>query len=161
VARASADVDEHFKRVEISLMSEKWNDALPVVQFRVARPTDKLEEVVRFYCEGLGLKKIGSFKNHAGYSGVMIGLPEFDYHLEFIEHEKGSPCPAPTKENLLVFYIPEKEAIENIAANLTAMGYNNVPPENPYWQEKGITIEDPDGWRVVLMNTNGIGERED
>lgn len=136
---------------------EKWNDALPVVQFRFARPTDKLAEVVHFYCEGLGLKKIGGFENHAGYSGVMIGLPGFNYHLEFTEHEEGSPCPAPTRDNLLVFYIPEKEAIEKIVERLNEMGYASVPPENPYWQEKGVTIEDPDGWRIVLMNTNGIG----
>jgi hypothetical protein len=32
-----------------------------------------------------------------------------------------------------------------------------VVPENPYWEERGITIEDPDGWRVVLMNTPGLG----
>jgi len=139
-------------------MSKIWSEELPVVQFRVARPTDKLKEVVRFYCEGLGLKKIGGFEHHAGYTGVMIGLPAFDYHLEFTEHNEGSPCPAPTKDNLLVFYIPEKEAIEKIVERLSSMGYNEVAPENPYWQTKGITIEDPDGWRVVLMNTNGIAQ---
>lgn len=31
------------------------------------------------------------------------------------------------------------------------MGYDEVESENPYWKEKGITIEDPDGWRIVLM----------
>jgi hypothetical protein len=36
------------------------------------------------------------------------------------------------------------------------LGYAAVAPENPYWNERGITIEDPDGWRVVLMNTPGI-----
>jgi len=36
------------------------------------------------------------------------------------------------------------------------MGYPEVAPENPYWMQKGITIEDPDGWRLVLMNTEGI-----
>jgi catechol 2,3-dioxygenase-like lactoylglutathione lyase family enzyme len=126
------------------------------VQFRIARPTDKLAEVVRFYCEGLGLKKIGGFENHAGYSGVMIGLPDNKYHLEFTEHEEGNPCPAPTKDNLLVFYIPEKEAIDKIVERLATMGYNEVAPENPYWQAQGVTIEDPDGWRIVLMNTKGI-----
>lgn len=139
------------------MKQEGWSKEFPAVQFRVARPTDKLAEVVRFYCEGLGLKKIGSFENHAGYSGVMIGLPDNKYHLEFTEHETGSPCPAPTKDNLLVFYIPEKEAIERIVKRVAEMGYKKVSSENPYWQEKGVTIEDPDGWRVVLINANGIG----
>lgn len=137
-------------------MKEHWSDDLRAVQVRIARPTDKLKEVVRFYCEGLGLEKIGSFENHAGYSGVMIGLPGREYHLEFTEHENGSSCLAPTRDNLLVFYIPEKEAIEKTLAQLAAMGYGPVAPENPYWQEKGVTVEDPDGWRVVLMNTSGI-----
>lgn len=35
-------------------------------------------------------------------------------------------------------------------------GYSPAAPENPYWAERGVTFEDPDGWRVVLMNTMGI-----
>ena len=39
---------------------------------------------------------------------------------------------------------------------LVDLGCEPVGPENPYWAEKGFTFEDPDGWRVVLMNTAGI-----
>lgn len=137
-------------------MNAEWPVELPAVQVRVARPTDRLEEVVRFYRDGLGLKELGEFKAHAGYDGVMLGLPGHAYHLEFTQHEEGSPCPAPTKDNLLVFYIPDEAAIKKLAERLNAMGYPAVPPENPYWAERGVTIEDPDGWRVVLMNTMGI-----
>ena len=35
---------------------ETWPEGLPVTQLRIARPTDKLEELVRFY--GLGLRKL-------------------------------------------------------------------------------------------------------
>lgn len=137
-------------------MQEQWPTHLPAVQVRVARPTDRLEEVVRFYHEGLGLEIIGSFEGHAGYTGVMLGLPGHQYHLEFTQHDEGSPCPAPSKDNLLVFYIPDKASIDQLMARLSAMGYTPVPPENPYWEQHGVTIEDPDGWRVVLMNTSGI-----
>jgi catechol 2,3-dioxygenase-like lactoylglutathione lyase family enzyme len=129
---------------------------MPFVQVRVARPTDRLDEVVRFYRDGLGLKQIGSFEGHAGYSGVMLGIPGRDYHLEFTHHEEGSPCPAPTKDNLLVFYIPDREAVERFTARLAGLGHTPVEPENPYWKNGGVTFEDPDGWRVVLMNTGGI-----
>ena len=132
---------------------ENW----PVVQVRIARPTNQLEKVVQFYSEGLGLKILGSFQNHAGYDGVMMGLPGFPYHLEFTSHKNGSPCPAPSKDNLLVLYIPEEAAKNAIENRLKSQGYPAVAPENPYWQEKGITFEDPDGWRVVLMGTPGIG----
>ncbi|MEH7281737.1 VOC family protein, partial [Bacillus toyonensis] len=49
------------------------------VQFRIARPTDKFEEVISFYETGLGLKRIGEFHNHEGYDGVMFGLPGEEY----------------------------------------------------------------------------------
>ena len=132
---------------------ENW----PVVQVRIARPTDQLEKVVQFYAKGLGLKILGSFQDHAGYDGVMLGLPGFPYHLEFTSHKNGSPCLAPSKDNLLVLYIPEEAAKNAIENRLKSQGYLAVAPENPYWQEKGITFEDPDGWRVVLMGTPGIG----
>ncbi|MBO1582816.1 VOC family protein [Bacillus bingmayongensis] len=38
---------------------------------------------VSLYEEGLGLKRIGEFHNHEGYDGVMFGLPDAEYHLEF------------------------------------------------------------------------------
>jgi catechol 2,3-dioxygenase-like lactoylglutathione lyase family enzyme len=139
-------------------MTERWPEELPVVQVRMARPTDKLTEVVQFYCTGLGLKKLNEFHHHQGYSGVMIGLPQHAYHLEFTTHVEGSPCPAPSKDNLLVLYIPGEGSIEAITKRLDQMGYPAVEPENPYWKEKGTTIEDPDGWRIVLMNTEGIGQ---
>jgi catechol 2,3-dioxygenase-like lactoylglutathione lyase family enzyme len=137
-------------------MTNEWPHDMPVSQVRIARPTDKLEEVVRFYSEGLGLKIVGSFEEHAGYTGYMLGLPGTAYHLEFTQHAAGSACPAPSRDNLLVFYIPDKKAIDRIAARLSRLGYPAIEAENPYWKEKGITIEDPDGWRVVLMNFPGI-----
>ncbi|MDN4493217.1 VOC family protein [Ureibacillus aquaedulcis] len=137
-------------------MEKLWPHQLPVVQVRVARPTDQIEELERFYCVGVGLEKIGSFSGHRGYTGLLIGMPDASYHLEFTQHIEGSPCPAPSKDNLLVFYMPNQQAIEAIAHRLKEMGYPEVSPENPYWEERGVTIEDPDGWRIVLMNTNGI-----
>ncbi|MER2048557.1 MAG: VOC family protein [Solibacillus sp.] len=135
---------------------KQWTETLHVAQFRIARPTDQLEQIERFYCEGLGLKKLGGFKGHRGYTGIMIGLPDASYHLEFTEHVDGSPCPAPTEDNLLVFYMPNVKQIQTVQSRLANMGYDEVPPENPYWVEKGVTIADPDGWLIVLMNTDGI-----
>lgn len=138
-------------------MDTSWPDELPVVQVRVARPTRSLQNLIKFYCEGLGLQVINSFTAHAGYSGVMIGLPDRNYHLEFTEHEASqADYPPPSRDNLLVFYIPDGASVERTRERLAAMGYAEVAPENPYWNERGVTFEDPDGWRVVLMNTAGI-----
>ncbi len=121
---------------------ETWPAALPVEQVRIARPTDRLDEVVRFYRDGLGLRELFRFEAHAGYDGVMLGLPGHRYHLEFTSHVDGSPCPAPTKDNLLVLYMPDREAISGTVARLGAMGYAPVEAENPYWETRGaVTIE--------------------
>lgn len=133
-----------------------WPSSLPVAQVRVARPTDRLAEVIRFYHEGLGLAIVDRFEDHAGYSGVMLGLPDVAYHLEFTTHTDGSPCPAPTADNLLVVYIPDEAAVEALVNRLRSLGYRPVPPENPYWEGRSVTIPDPDGWRVVLFAGSGI-----
>ena len=137
--------------------SNEWPSGLDVRQVRIARPTDRLEDVVAFYRDGLGLTELFRFDGHAGYDGVMLGLPGSAYHLEFTQHVDGSPCPAPTRDNLLVFYVPDRSAIETVVARLSERGHPPVEAENPFWTEAGaITIEDPDGWRVVLMPSEGF-----
>ena len=121
----------------------------PVAAVRFARPTDQLEDVLRFYEEGLGLRRIDSFDEHAGYSGVMLGLPGEDVHLELTTHEEGSPGPAPTRDNLLVLYMTDRGAIAEIDARMRSLGHAPVEPENPYWAGD-LTFEDPDGWGLVL-----------
>ena len=82
---------------------------------------------------------------------VMLGLPGTAYHLEFTHHVAGSPCPAPTRDNLLVLYFDSSEQARLAAARLEAHGGTLAAAENPYWTSNGaITVEDPDGWRVVL-----------
>jgi catechol 2,3-dioxygenase-like lactoylglutathione lyase family enzyme len=129
---------------------------LPVLKVRVARPTNRLYEVVAFYHDCLGLPVIESFHSHAGYSGGMLGLHGHDYHLEFTQHEEDTTRPAQTKDNLLVFYVPSLEATTLLVSRFQRFGHMPVPPENPYWAERGFTFEDPDGWRIVLMNSRGL-----
>ena len=130
------------------------------MRVRIARPTDRLADVLAFYRDGLGLPVLGSFEGHAGYTGIMLGLPGAAYHLEFTHHEAGSPCPAPSRDTLLVFYLKDRAAMDRVVERLGAMGYPTVPPENPYWSEdRCATIEDPDGWRVVLGQTQQEGSR--
>jgi len=133
-----------------------WPAGLPAVQLRIARPTDRLDELVQFYHELLGLKLIGSFEGHDGYDGVMLGLPGREYHLEFTRHSAGSPCPAPTRDNLIVFYLEDEQAIRDLTRRLRDHGHEPVAPENPYWLDRGTTFEDPDGWRIVLVHGTGF-----
>lgn len=129
---------------------------LQVAQVRIARPTDRLRDVVRFYHEGLGLPIVGAFADHEGYDGYMLGLPGRAYHLEFTQREGDGPCPAPSEDNLLVFYVPDAGQRECLHARLEAIGARAVPPENPYWRDKSRTYADPDGWRVVICSVTGV-----
>ena len=76
---------------------------------RIARPSDKLEEVVRFYRDGLGFEVVAEFKDHEGFDGVMLGHRGAPYHLEFTHKAGHAAGDAPSEENLLVFYLPERE----------------------------------------------------
>jgi catechol 2,3-dioxygenase-like lactoylglutathione lyase family enzyme len=124
----------------------------PAPTLRVARPTDHLEEVVRFYTNGLGLVRLGSFEDHDGFDGVMLGLPGAAYHLEFTRKRGHIAGPAPTQDNLLVFYLPEISEWQNAVARMRRASYQPVPSFNPYWDRAGRTFQDPDGYRVVLQN---------
>jgi catechol 2,3-dioxygenase-like lactoylglutathione lyase family enzyme len=121
-----------------------------LARLRWARPTDRLEQVVAFYRDGLGLPVLTSFSGHAGYSGVILGLPDAGCQLEFTEHDAGSPCPAPTPDNLLVLYMDDRAAHQALVDRMHAGGHQTVAPENPYWEHHAATFVDPDGWRVVV-----------
>ncbi len=45
------------------------------MQLRVARHTERLDEHVRFYRDGLGLRELGGFHEHDGYDGVFLEVP--------------------------------------------------------------------------------------
>jgi ribosomal protein S18 acetylase RimI-like enzyme len=51
-------------------------------------------------------------------------------------------------ESLLVLYLGDRETVGAVAARLNA---EPVAPANPYWAAHGLTFQDPDGFRVVLV----------
>ena len=117
------------------------------MQLRVARHTERLDELVAFYRDGIGLTEIGDFRDHDGYDGVFLAVPGTGAHLE-LTAGGGHGAPAPHPESLLVLYLGDHEAVQAVAARL---GIEPVAPANPYWAEHGVTFEDPDGFRVVLV----------
>jgi catechol 2,3-dioxygenase-like lactoylglutathione lyase family enzyme len=116
-------------------------------QLRVARHTERLDELVAFYRDRIGLTEIGRFRGHDGYDGVFLAVPGTGTHLEFTAGGE-DPAPRPHQETLLVFYLGDEESVGAVAARL---GQEAVAPANPYWAEHGLTFEDPDGFRVVLV----------
>jgi hypothetical protein len=119
---------------------------------RVARPTDQLAEVVRFYEDGLRLRRLASFQDHDGFDGVMLGVPGAVYHLEFTMTRGHAAGRAPTRDHLLVFYLPDDQDWQQAVNRMIGAGYEPVASFNPYWSRAGRTFEDPDGYRVVLQH---------
>jgi hypothetical protein len=117
------------------------------MQLRIARHTERLEEVVAFYRDGIGLLEIGSFRDHSGYDGVFLAVPGTEAHLEFTSGgSHGAPATHP--ETLLVLYMGDSEAVDAV---LRRLAVQPMAAANPYWAEHGVTIEDPDGFRLVLV----------
>ena len=125
---------------------------LVTTKMRVARPTDDLESVARFYRDGLGFAELFRFEDHDGFNGVMLGLPGAPYHLEFTTAQGHRAGRAPTADNLLVFYLPDAQQWNDAVARLRSAGYEPVASFNPYWDRDGLTFEDPDGYRIVLQH---------
>lgn len=134
--------------LSLALQSPERSGRPPrAMQLRVARHTQRLDEVVRFYRDGLGLIEIGGFADHDGYDGMFLEVPGTAAHLEFTTgggHGSASPHP----ESLLVLYLGSEDAVESISSRLDA---RPVAAANPYWARRGTTLADPDGFRVVLV----------
>jgi hypothetical protein len=94
------------------------------------------------------------FKDHDGFDGVMLGHKGAAYHLEFTHKHGHTAGKAPTEDNLLVFYLPDEFEWQQTVQRLENHGYNAVKAFNPYWDKKGKTFEDPDGYRIVLQNAS-------
>ena len=117
------------------------------MQLRVARHTNRLDEVVRFYRDGLGLPEISRFVGHDSYDGVFLAIPGTDAHLEFTSGRRHEP-PSPHPETLLVLYLGSTGAVAEACARVDA---EPVEAANPYWRRSSVTLLDPDGFRVVLV----------
>jgi catechol 2,3-dioxygenase-like lactoylglutathione lyase family enzyme len=116
------------------------------MELRVTRHTDRLEEVVVFYRDRVGLPELGRFTDHDGYSGVFLDLPGTGSHLEFTAGGD-LPAPEPHRESLLVLYLDTQQELDAVAARL---GPSETTPANPYWQRTALAFADPDGYQLLL-----------
>ncbi|MCF6525908.1 VOC family protein [Streptomyces sp. JJ36] len=131
--------------------AHRWPAHLDAGAVRFARPTARYDEVLTFYRDALGLPVLAQWRGHAGYDGMVLGLPGTPVHLELTRHGDPPRIPEPHPENQLVLYLRGPEAVETAVRVLAAHGHRPEPAANPYWPERGaVVFADPDGWRVVL-----------
>lgn len=118
---------------------------------RVARPTDNLALIAEMYAKAFGFRVLSKFTDHDGFDGIILGHSNRAYHLEFTSQQQRKVGRAPTKDHLLVFYIPDRDDWEKTCEDMLRAGFREVDPYNPYWGIDGRTFEDLDGYRVVLQ----------
>jgi catechol 2,3-dioxygenase-like lactoylglutathione lyase family enzyme len=97
------------------------------MQVRLARHTNRLTEIVRFYRDGLGLREIGHFKDHDGYDGIFLALTGTETHLEFTtggEHRGPTPHP----DSLLVLYLGSLDAVSEACERVGAQPVDRTDP---------------------------------
>ncbi|MFB7541181.1 VOC family protein [Streptomyces zaomyceticus] len=120
---------------------------------RIARPSRDLAAAERFYVDGLGLEvRWRSTERVSGkHDLLMVGPGDGSWHLELTRDPERPVEPVPTVEDLFVVYLGapvEEEQVER----LLAAGGTRVATHNPYWDEYGVTVADPDGYRLVLCS---------
>ncbi len=119
--------------------------------FRFARHTNNLEFLKSFYIEVLGLELLGGFENHNGYDGVFIGKPNENWQLEFTKSNEVVSFQF-AEEDVLVFYPHSKIEFELIHSRLLTNKTEFIKSKNPYWNENGIMILDPDGYPIIISH---------
>jgi len=117
-------------------------------KIRIARPSRDLAAAERFYVQGLGLSVLFRKTEPGGYELLMLGPDGGQWHLELTRGIDGID-PSPTPEDLLVIYLAAAVPAEMVD-RAVAHGGTVVPSHNPYWDAGGVTVADPDGYRVVL-----------
>jgi catechol 2,3-dioxygenase-like lactoylglutathione lyase family enzyme len=118
---------------------------------RIARPSRDLLAAERFWVDGLGLEVLyrADATAEGGHALLMVGWPGAAWHLEMVGDPDGETPAAPTEEDLLVLYC-DGEVDNELVRRLTGAGGTRVAARNPYWDRWGVTIADPDGYRLVL-----------
>lgn len=122
------------------------------MEFRNARHTDNLKLIEKFYTEIIGLAVLFSFENHNNYNGVFLGKKDHNWHLEFTSSKTKAEHKFDA-EDVLVFYPTEKEEYDKIIDQIEANNIEKIKPKNPYWNDNGIMIQDPDGFRVIVSKS--------
>lgn len=123
----------------------------PSAHLRIARPSRNLALAERFYVDGLGLEV---FRRARGSSEgerilLIVGLPGAAWHIELIQDTARTVEPVVTPDDLLALYL-DAPVDPALVARIERAGGKRVPAHNPWWDGVGVTIEDPDGHRLVL-----------
>lgn len=75
--------------------------------------------------------------------------PTAPWHLELVDDPEAAATSRPGPEDLLVIYLG-RPADQVLLDRIADAGGRRVASRNPYWDRLGMTVADPDGYRLVL-----------
>lgn len=125
------------------------------MKLRVARHTNDIQKIENFYVDILGFERLGSFENHSNYDGVFLGNPESDWHFEFTA-SLSKATHIFDDDDILVLYPSNISKYNSLINNIISHNISFITSKNPYWNENGKMIQDPDGYRIVLSSLKAI-----
>lgn len=121
------------------------------MKFRFARHTNNLEKLKIFYTQILGFEVLGGFENHNNYDGIFLGKQNLDWHLEFTQSAEIVEFNF-NEDDILVFYPETLIEYQLLIENINKNNINFIESKNPYWNQNGKMIIDPDGYRIMVSN---------
>ncbi|WP_035643758.1 MULTISPECIES: VOC family protein [unclassified Flavobacterium] len=116
---------------------------------RVARHTDDLKRIEDFYVNVLGFEQLGEFQNHNNYNGIFIGKSGLDWHFEFTQSNNKAKHTF-DEDDVIVLYPKSILDYNNLINKLEHHNISTIAATNPFWNENGKMIQDPDGYRIVI-----------
>ena len=121
------------------------------MKFRFARHTNNLEKLKTFYIKVLGFEVFGSFENHNNYDGIFLGKQNLDWHLEFTKSDEIVDFNF-NEDDILVFYPETIVEYDSLIEKINKNSISFIVSKNPYWNQNGKMILDPDGFRIIISN---------
>jgi hypothetical protein len=122
---------------------------------RVARHTNNLEAIENFYVDVLGFEQLGGFQNHNNYDGLFIGKSGLDWHFEFTQSDSKAKLNF-DEEDVIVLYPKIISDYNDLINKLIHHNISTITAINPFWNENGKMIQDPDGYRIVISPLKAV-----
>lgn len=116
---------------------------------RVARHTNDLDRIEKFYVDILGFERLGGFQKHNNYDGIFIGKSGLDWHFEFTQSETNANHTF-DEDDVIVLYPKTILDYNELIKRLLQNNISSIHAINPFWNENGKMFQDPDGYRIVV-----------
>ena len=88
----------------------------------------------------------------------MLGRDGAPYHLEFTRAHGHVAGRAPTRDNLLVFHLPDPAEWSAAVRRMATAGFAPVPAFNPYWDRHGARSRIPTATASCCSTAPGPAE---